>query len=219
MPPDQMIIFAIIGMAIVLFVWDHWRYDIVALMTLFAAVVLGVVPADKAFTGFSDPVVITVAAILIISAAIGRSGFIDLAIKLLSRFIDKPKLQITILVAMVMILSAFMNNVGALAIFLPIAISFARKAERKSSELLMPLAFGSLLGGLITLIGTPPNLLISRIRQDILGAPYEMFDFAPVGLGICALGLLYLTWGWHLLPKDRRGNPCAETLRNIMFPC
>jgi len=207
---DQITIFAILFMALVLFVWDKWRYDIVALFVLFVSVIVGVVPAEKAFTGFSDPVVTTVAAILIISAAIGRSGFIDLVMKAMGRVIDKPKMQITLLVAMVMVLSAFMNNVGALAVFLPIALTFARKANRKPSELLMPLSFGSLLGGLITMIGTPPNLLISRIREDMAGEPFQMFDFAPVGLGLCALGLVYLSFGWKLLPTNRQGKPSAE---------
>lgn len=210
MTTDQMIIFALIVLAIGLFILDKWRYDIVALFILFLSVISGVVPANDAFTGFSDPVVVTVACILIISAAISRSGFVDIAIKLLSRFIDKPKLQITLLVTMVISVSAFMNNVGALALFLPVALTFAKKADRKPSELLMPLSFGSLLGGLITLIGTPPNLLISRVREDIVGTPYEMFDFAPVGLCICAVGILYLSWGWRLLPKDRLGRPVPE---------
>lgn len=210
MTGPQIAICAIIGVAIVLFIWDKWRYDIVALLALFASVVTGVVPAREAFDGFADPVVVTVACILVMSAAISRSGFIDVTLRMLSRVTDKPKLQVALLVGMVMSLSSFMNNVGALAVFLPIAIAFARKANRKPSELLMPLAFGSLLGGLVTLIGTPPNLLISRIREDFTGAPYQMFDFTPVGLGICALGLVYLSFAWRLLPKDRLGKPSPE---------
>ncbi len=210
MTQDQMLIFGIIALALVMFIMDKWRYDIVALFILFLSVVVGVVPAKDAFTGFSDPVVITVAAILIISAAVGRSGFINWVLKIMSGFIDKPRLQIAIMVTMVIILSGFMNNVGALAVFLPIALSFARKANRSPSELLMPLSFGSLLGGLVTLIGTPPNLLISNIRQEMVGKPYEMFDFAPVGIGICVFGILYLSFAWILLPKDRRGQTAPE---------
>lgn len=210
MTQDQMLIFGIIALALVMFIMDKWRYDIVALFILFLSVVAGVVPAKDAFTGFSDPVVITVAAILIISAAVGRSGFINWVLRIMSGFIDKPRLQIAIMVTMVIILSGFMNNVGALAVFLPIALSFARKANRSPSELLMPLSFGSLLGGLVTLIGTPPNLLISNIRQEMVGKPYEMFDFAPVGIGICVFGILYLSFAWILLPKDRRGQTAPE---------
>lgn len=210
MTQEQILAFAVIGLTVIFFIWDRWRYDVVALGSLFAAVVVGVVPADKAFEGFSNPVVITVACILVISASISRSGFIDLALKILSRFTEMPKMQIVVLAGMVMTLSAFMNNIGALAIFLPIALSFARKADRKPSEMLMPLSFASLLGGLITLIGTPPNLLISNVREDFTGSPYSMFDFAPVGIALCLASLAYLSVGWRLLPKDRRGQPLPE---------
>ena len=210
MDRDQITIFAIIVGAIILFVWDKWRYDLVALTVLLAAVLTGVVPAKEAFTGLSDPVVITVATILVISAAVARSGFIDWSLKLMSGVTERPYLQITVLAALVIALSGFMNNVGALAVFLPITLACAKKAARSPSEMLMPLSFGSLLGGLITMIGTPPNLLISNIRQDLVGEPFQMFDFAPVGLGVCAAGLLYLTFGWKLIPKDRMPAATAE---------
>ncbi len=207
---DQILTFAIISITVGLFIWNRWRYDIVALGSLFTAVAVGIVPADKAFSGFADPVVVTVACILVISAAISQSGFIDLALRVMGRVSGFQNLQVFMLSGMVMVLSAFMNNVGALAVFLPIALSFARKEGRKPSELLMPMAFASLLGGLITLIGTPPNLMISNIRRDFVGEPYQMFDFAPVGLGVCLLGLLYLTFCWRLMPKDRRGKALPE---------
>ena len=207
---DQMMTFGIIAITVALFIWNKWRYDVVALGSLFADVIAGIVPAEKAFSGFAEPVVVTVACILVISAAISRSGFIDLALKIMGGLTKYNNLQVFVLVAMVTALSAFMNNIGALAVFLPIAMSFAKKVGRKPSELLMPMAFGSLLGGLITLIGTPPNLLISDIRRDFVGEPYQMFDFAPVGLGVCFIGLLYLTFAWRLLPKDRRGQALPE---------
>ena len=210
MTTDQMLVFGIISITIALFVWNKIRFDIVALGSLFASVLVGVVPADKAFTGFADPVVVTVACILVISAAISRSGFIDVVLKVMSRFESQPNLQVFVLCFMIVCVGAFMNNIGALAIFLPIAISFAHKTGRNPSELLMPMAFASLLSGLLTLIGTPPNLMISTVREDFLGEPYKMFDFAPVGLGICAIGLLYLTFAWKLLPKDRRGQALPE---------
>lgn len=206
---DQITIFSIIILSIILFIWERWRYDLVALLALFLSVVSGIVKPEKAFTGLADPVVTTVACILIISAAISRSGFIDWSMKIMSRVIDKPKLQVITLAGLVIVLSAFMNNVGALAVFLPIAIASARKAERSPSELLMPLSFGSLLGGLITLIGTPPNILISSIRQQMTGESYSMFDFAPVGLGVAAVGLIYLAIGWKLIPK-RHAQAKAE---------
>lgn len=208
---DQIMTFSIIGIGIGLLVWNRWRYDIVALAMLFAAVLVGIVPAEKAFSGFADPVVVTVACILVLSAAVSRSGFIDVTLKILGRFVAYKNLQVFVLVIMVMVLSAFINNVGALAVFLPVAMSFAQKADRKPSELLMPMSFASLLGGLVTLIGTPPNLVISDIREDFVGEPYHMFEFAPVGLAICAASILYLTFGWRLLPKDRRGKGLPES--------
>lgn len=207
---DQMLAFGIIAFTLVLFIWNRWRYDLVALFALFACVVAGLVPAKKAFVGFADPVVITVATILVISAAVSRSGFIDVCLRLLSGVAERKNVQTVLLVTMVMALSAFMNNVGALAVFLPITIAFARKAGRSPSEMLMPLSFGSLLGGLVTVIGTPPNLLISSVREEMVGSPYSMFDFAPVGLGICAVGLIYLSVAWRLIPKERRGAASAE---------
>lgn len=210
MTQDQILTFAVIGITVGLFIWGRWRYDIIALLSLFTAVVVGIVPAKEAFSGFADPVVVTVGCILILSAAIARSGFIALPVKILSKLEGKPDLQVFALCLMIVCVGAFMNNIGALAIFLPIAMTFARKINRKPSELLMPMAFASLLSGLLTLIGTPPNLMISTIREDFIGEPYKMFDFAPVGIGLCAAGLLYLAFGWRLLPKDRRGQPLPE---------
>lgn len=207
---DQWTIFGIIGFTLVLFLWGRWRFDLIALLALLVTVVVGLVPAKSAFTGFADPVVVTVATVLVISSAVSRSGFIDWCLKLLSGVIARRNLQIFMLVGMVMGLSAFMNNVGALALFLPVAIALARKSERPASELLMPLSFGSLLGGLVTVIGTPPNLLVSSVRNELLGEPYRMFDFAPVGLGLCVVGVIYLTLAWRLLPRDRNGKASAE---------
>lgn len=210
MTQEQILTFAIIAATVGLFIWNKWRFDLVALVSLFAAVVVGIVPVEKAFSGFADPVVVTVACILVISAAISRSGFIDMVLKIMSRFEGKPDLQVFILCFMIVCVGAFMNNIGALAIFLPIALSFARKIGRNPSEILMPMAFASLLSGLLTLIGTPPNLVISNIRKDFVGEPYQMFDFAPVGIGICAIGLVYLAFAWRILPADRRGQPLPE---------
>ncbi len=197
---------------VVLFIMDKWRYDVIAMLSLFAAVMIGVVPAKEAFSGFSNPVVVTVAAVLVLSGAIGRSGAIEHVLNFMTRFSEKPALQMLALCGGCMLISAFMNNVGALAIFLPIALAVARASGRSPSDLLMPLAFSSLLGGLVTLIGTPPNLLISDIRARYAGSPYEMFDFAPVGLAVCIFGLIYLCFiGWRLVPKDRRGKPQPES--------
>ncbi len=204
------VIAAILAGALILFVWDRWRYDLVAMAALLAAVATGLVPAEEAFTGFADPAVVTVAAVLVISAAIRNSGLMDVALRKLSPMLERQWAQIAIFVTMVTALSAFINNVGALAVFLPMAIQSARKAGRPPSELLMPLAFGSLLGGLITLIGTPPNILISAVRRDFTGEPFAMFDFAPVGLGVALAGCLFLCFGWRLIPRGRRGAASPE---------
>lgn len=207
---DQMMTFGIISITVALFIWNKWRYDIVALGSLFAAVLAGIVPAEKAFSGFAEPVVVTVACILVISTAIARSGFIDLPLKLLSRIADYKNLQVFLLCGMVTSVGAFMNNIGSLAIFMPVAIAYAKKIGRSPSDFLMPMAFASLLGGLLTLIGTPPNLVISDIRRDFVGEPYAMFDFTPVGISICLIGLVYLAFSWRMLPKDRSGAPLPE---------
>lgn len=207
---DQALAFGVIGLSLALFIWNRWRYDIVALMALFVSVLVGIVPANKAFSGFSDPVVAIVATVLVMSAAVSRSGFIDWCLKLLSGLVAYRNLQVWVMVMMVMVLSAFMHNVGALAVFIPIAVAFAKKAERSPSELLMPLSFASLMGGGLTLIGASSHLLVASIREKIIGEPYQMFDYAKVGTGICLVGALYLAFAWRMLPKDRRAATTAE---------
>jgi di/tricarboxylate transporter len=199
----------VVGM-LVFFVWDRWRYDVVAVSALLAAIALGVVPGDQAFVGFSDQVVIVIAAVLVVSRAISRSGILDRAIQRLMRGVEKPSLQIGLLAGAVAILSAFIKNVGTLGIFMPIAIQVARRSRQSPSIYLMPLAFASLIGGTITQIGTSPNLLISSVRQEISGEPFKLFDYAWVGLPLTLLVVLFLMFGWRLLPKGRRGRPSAE---------
>lgn len=208
---DPKLAIAVILVAtMVLFIWGRWRHDVVALLALLASVLLGVVPPEDAFTGLADTAVITVALVLILSAAVRQSGVLDRALRFVGPALDVAQIQIVVLVAIVTVLSAFMNNVGALAIVMPLAIAASERAGRSPSLVLMPLAFGSLLGGLITLIGTPPNLLISSVRQELTGEPFGMFDFAPVGLAIASVGVAYLAFAWRLLPADRRGAPSPE---------
>lgn len=201
----------ILALALVLFVWGRWRYDVVAVGALLAGLLTGVVPAANAFDGFKDAAVITVALVLVISAAIRQSGVLDRALRYLGPVLEKPATQVVAFTVIVTVLSGFMNNVGALAIAMPLAIAAAERTKTSPSMLLMPMAFGSLLGGLITLIGTPPNILISGVRQSTSGAPFSMFDFAPVGLAVAAAGAIYLSFAWRLLPSDRRGAPSAES--------
>jgi di/tricarboxylate transporter len=213
---DQYFVFAIIVTVLVLFIWGRWRYDLVAIMALLLLTIVGLIPGDQAFYGFSHPAVITVAAVLILSRALLNSGLIDYAVRLLSGINQNLQLQLAALVAAVTLCSAFMNNIGALALFMPIAIRMARKTNRAPSLFLMPLAFGSLLGGMITQIGTPPNIIISMFREDTTaGTPFRMFDFAPVGLGVALIGILFIILaGWRLIPR-RQGPLSPEDFFEI----
>jgi di/tricarboxylate transporter len=192
----------LVGMAL-LFLWDRIRYDLVGLIGLLAAVAAGIVPANHAFDGFANPVLPLIAAALVVSAAIGQSGAVETLLRWLDPLLRSPNTQIGVLAGCVALLSAFMKNVGALAIFLPAALQVARRSDRPPSEFLMPLAFASLLGGSSTLIGTSPNMLISSVRQKLVGAPFAMFDFTPVGAGIVVLGVVFLAFGWRLIPRRR----------------
>ncbi len=199
---DQNIVFITLAVALILFIWDKFRYDIVAFLSLFTLIVFGIIPSERAFTGFSHPAVITVAAVLIISNALQYSGLVDLIVDWISRISEKLWIQIILLCSMVALASGFINNIGALAIIMPVAIHLSRKNKFSPSLLLMPLAFASILGGMVTLIGTPPNIIISSFREKALGSNYGMFDFAPVGLALTFAGLLFITLiGWRFLPK------------------
>ena len=207
---QQLASLALIAAMLALFVWDRWRYDVVATMVLLAAVVIGLVPADKAFDGFSDPIIPIIASVMVVSRAISASGVLDHLLRRMLRRVSSASGQVGILTACVTFLSAFIKNIGTLGIFMPIAIQAARKSNRSSSIYLMPLAFGSLIGGTITLIGTSPNLLISSIRADQGKPGFGLFDFAWVGLPLSVLAIMFLAVGWRLLPKDRKGTRSPE---------
>jgi len=209
LPLNQIEAFAIVGAMLALFVWDRIRYDLVAALALLAALLTGIIPAAKAFEGFSNQVIIIIASVLVVSRAIARSGVIDAVLRRWMQRITSPSAQIGILSGCVTFLSAFMKNVGTLGIFIPIAIQTAGRSKRSASIYLMPLAFGSLIGGTITLIGTSPNLLISTVRQEIEGKPFQLFDFVPVGLPLSILALGFLAFGWRLIPQ-RTGQRPAE---------
>jgi di/tricarboxylate transporter len=203
--------FAVIGLLLALFLWNRWRYDVVALIGLLAAVATGIVPPDRAFRGFSNPLLPLIASALVLSAAMAKSGMVERLLRLLAPLLRSSNRAVLVLAGVVGLLSAVMKNIGALAIFLPVAMQAAERNRRPVSELLMPLAFSSLLGGMMTLIGTSPNLIISSMRQELVGRPSAMFDFLPVGAGLFAAGLLFLTFGWRLIPRDRRGARLPET--------
>ena len=204
---DQTIVFLTLGIALVLFAWGKIRYDFTALIALFIVVIFGVVPAADAFSGFGHPAVITVAAVLIISKALQNSGLIEVLAQWVTRFGTNMVIQIVVLCFFVGIASAFMNNVGALAIMMPVAIHLARNNNYPPSYLLMPIAFASLLGGMTTMIGTPPNIIIATFRGDVLGEPFGLFDFTSVGIGIAVVGLSFVAiLGWRLLPVRKPQN-------------
>jgi di/tricarboxylate transporter len=207
MTMQQLLAFAVIAGTMALFVWGRLRYDLVAGLALLVAVLVGVVPANKAFTGFSDEIVVIVAGALIVSAAVARSGIIEVALQPIAPHVNSPRAQIIVLAGTVALLSAFVKNIGALAMMIPIAMQMAKRAQRSPSILLMPMAFGSLLGGTMTLIGTSPNIIVSRLRGELLGEPFGMFDFTPVGLGLTAAGLVLLALAYRLLPADRQAAP------------
>ena len=212
---DQAAAFAILGGAIILFIWDRLRYDLVAMLALLAAIAVGIVPVDKAFSGFSDQIVIVVGSALVVSAAIARSGIAESLIAPLAPYMRRAESQIAVLGALVALLSAFMKNIGALAIFIPIAIQMARKNDRSPGAVLMPLSFASLLGGLMTLIGTSPNIIVARVRAEITGEPFGMFDYLPVGAVLTAAGIIFLIVGYRLLPQGRQGKPPPEELFEV----
>lgn len=211
---NQIAVFAVICVALILFIKNTFRYDLVALMALIALVAARIVEPDKAFAGFGHPAVVTVAAVLVISRGLLYSGIVDVFARNLMRLGDSLTLQVLVLTCLVTVFSGFMNNVGALALFMPVALRMARRSNQSPSLYLMPLAFGSLLGGMTTLIGTPPNIIISTYRSEALGQPFLMFDFAPVGVSAAVAGALLLgLMGWRMMPRRATGKGDRELFR------
>ncbi len=190
-----------------LFLWGRFRYDVTAGIALMAALALGLVKPEDAFKGFADDIVIIVGSALVISAAVQRSGAIEIALSFVSRHVRRVRAQLLLLTASVGVASGLVKNVGALAMLMPAAIQMAKKNDTSPSVFLMPMAFASLLGGLMTLVGTSPNIIVSRVREDMTGEPFGMFDYFPTGFGLFLVGLLFLRFGYRLLPRDRRAAP------------
>ncbi|SMY06446.1 SLC13 family permease [Flavimaricola marinus] len=202
MPSDQTLIMGIFAILFVLLVWGRVRYDLVAFGALVLAAILGLVPKEEVFSGFGHSAVAIIALVLIVSRGLVGSGAIE---KLAARLLDSERplpLHIAVMAIVGAGLSAVINNVAALALLMPLDIDTASKAKRAVSLSLMPLSFATILGGMITLIGTPPNIVIAAYREDVLGAPFGMFDFAPVGLAVALVGIAFVSLiGWRLLPK------------------
>ena len=203
MTGDQVIVIAVLMGATGMFLWGRWRHDMVAMGALLACVVTGLIPGASAFSGFGHPAVVTVACVLVLGYGLQISGAVDILAKRLLPATAGPTLSILALITLAAVLSSFMNNVGALALLMPVAIQMAAKLNLPSGKILMPLAFGSILGGMTTLIGTPPNLIVSGFRANGFG----MFDFAPVGVSVAAVGILFVGLiGWRWVPARKQSS-------------
>lgn len=201
---SQMMIFGILALTMGLFLWGRLRHDVVALAALMACVVVGLVPAADAFAGFGHPAVITVACVLVLSHGLQQSGAVDrLARNVLPR--DAGRIAtLGALMGLGALLSGFMNNVGAMALLMPIAVQVSGRLDLTPGQVLMPLAFGTILGGMTTLVGTPPNLIVSGFRADAGLGHFGMFDFAPVGVSVAVLGVIFVVLlGWRLVPARK----------------
>lgn len=210
------VILIILILTMGLFIWGKWRFDVVAMIALMTATALGVVPFSQVYTGLGNPAVITVACVMIISNSISRTGLLDSFVQKLTRVTQNTVLHIALLTTVAAILSAFMNNVGALALMMPISIQTFQKNKESPSKILMPLAFASALGGLTTIIGTPPNLLVSSYRQEYTGHAFAMFDYAYLGIPLALICLVFIIIvGWRLLPTHRKVSKRAEDLYQI----
>lgn len=207
MTTPQYLSIALLVAMMAMFVWGRFRYDITAMLALLAGLALGIVKPKEAFTGFSDDIVIIVGSALVISAAVQRSGMVERALSLIAGRVTRIRTQLFVLTASVGVTSALVKNVGALAMLMPAAFQMAKKNKASPSVFLMPMSFASLLGGLMTLVGTSPNIIVSRVRQDMVGQPFRMFDYFPTGFGLLVIGLIFLRFGYRLLPRDRRGVP------------
>lgn len=189
---DQIEILALLGLSLILFGWGRLRYDLVAFLTLLTAGVLGLVPSKDLFSGFGHTAVVTVALVLILSNALTKSGadaLMAAAIRPLQKNAYTERISYVLAAAT---LSMFMNNIAALAFMMPLAIQSCTRRNESPSLLLMPLSFGAVLGGLVTLIGTPPNIIISDYRSVLVGDGYSMFDFTPVGIAVMGSGILFM---------------------------
>ena len=203
MSHQQILAFALILATLVMFVWGRFRYDLVALGALLAGVLLGVIPAKHAFDGFKNDVVVIIATALVVSAAFARSGLVEVVLRPLLNRLSSERTQSPVLTAATAVLSMATKNVGALAILMPVALQLTRRTGTAPSRLLMPMSFASLFGGLVTLVGTSPNIIVSDVRDRMLGHPFAMYDFAPVGLSLAAIGVAFLAVAYRLLPAER----------------
>ncbi len=216
MTTEQLILFALLAVLFALLLWGRIRYDVIAFGALVVAVLCGVVPTEKAFSGFGHPAVIIIALVLIVSRGLVNSGAIELVARYVIDTSRSVSAHIGILSGVGAALSAVMNNVGALALLMPVDVQAAAKAGRSPALTLMPLSFATILGGLVTLIGTPPNIIIASFRERELGASFQMFDFAPVGIVAALAGVLFVAViGWRLIPAERGEHDTGAELFDV----
>jgi len=211
---ENLLVLGILAVAVVLFVSEKLRVDVVAMIVLAALVLTGLVTVDEAFSGFASPAVITVWAVFIVSGGLTRSGVADGIARLVVRLAGRSQLRLTVLIMLAVgLMSAFMNNIGAVAILLPAVMSVAHETDIPPSKLLIPLAWASLMGGNMTMIGTPPNILASSILESYADIePFRFFDFTPMGIIVLAAGILYMVIaGRHLLPNRQPGGDLADS--------
>lgn len=200
---QQGLSFALVGATVLCFVWGRWRYDLIAVGALAVGVVSGLIPLKSAFSGFSNDIVIIIASALVLSAAVSRSGIVDTLMAPLLPRLKTARSQAPVLAAITAVLSMATKNVGALALMMPSALRLARNTGVPASRILMPMSFGSLVGGLAVLVGTSPNIIVSEVRQEALGKPFAMFDFMPVGAALTVMAIAYLAFAYRLLPAGR----------------
>jgi len=213
---DQYILLGLLGGILIFFIWERWRYDLVALTALLGATLWGLVPSDEAFLGFGHPAVITVAAVLIISKGLSNAGAVDAITRYVKVGSQSPSFHVGVLATLGGLISTVMNNVGALALLMPVAMHSSVQVKRSPAVVLMPLAFGTILGGMTTLIGTPPNIIVANYRAEITGQPFSMFDFSPVGGFVAFAGILFVAMvGWRLIPRERRTMNAPQDLFKI----
>jgi di/tricarboxylate transporter len=212
--PQWLSVAVLCGM-MALFIWGRFRYDVTAVIALLVAMALGIVSPEKAFLGFSDDIVIIVGSALVLSAAVQRSGLIEKAVAWSSQWLRTRGSQMLVLTASVGLASGLIKNIGALAMLMPAAGQLARRSGTNPSRFLMPMSFAALLGGLTTLVGTSPNIIVSRVREQMVGEPFGMFDYLPTGLGLLVIGLIFLRLCYRLLPADRRAAATMGEALNI----
>ena len=216
MTSAQIILFVLMGLLFFMLIWGRFRYDLVAFSALLIALVVGVVPVEQAFSGFGHPATVVIAFVLIISRGLSNSGVVEYVAGRLISTGRSLLMHISLMSAISAGLSALMNNVAALALLMPVDLQAADREKRSPAMTLMPLSFASILGGMITLIGTPPNIIISAFREKSLGEPYAMFDFAPVGAACAVLGILFIAViGWRLIPAERSRHDTGKELLDL----